>query len=127
MEEEKESPQKPLEWLGSTRRDIRNMPASVREDFGYALYLAECGDKSPHAKPLKGFGGGVLEVVENDDGNTYRAVYTVRFKEAVYVLHVFQKKSKQGIATPQSDVSLIRRRLKLAQEMHDAYEKENDA
>jgi phage-related protein len=85
--------------------------------FGYALYLAQLGDKHDQAKPLKGFGGaGVLEVVEDHDGDTYRAVYTVRIAKAVYVLHVFQKKAKRGIATPKSDLDLIKQRLRAAQE-----------
>jgi phage-related protein len=86
---------------------------------GYALYLAQCGEKHPSAKPLKGFkGAGVLEVVEDFDGDTYRAVYTVKLEAVVYVLHVFQKKSKQGIATPKQDINLIEMRLKRAQEHH---------
>jgi len=85
--------------------------------MGYALYQAQLGDKSPAAKPLKGFGGaGVLEVVENYDGDAYRAVYTVRFAGIVYVLHAFQKKSKQGVKTPQHEIALINSRLKRAQE-----------
>ena len=85
----------------------------------YGLYLAQCGGKHPDAKPLKGFSGaGVLEIVDNFDGDTYRAVYTVKFKEAVYVLHVFQKKSKRKIAAPKEHIELIKRRLKTAQEQH---------
>ena len=93
------------------------MPVKVIDLFGYALHLAQQGGKHSQAKPLKGFGSaGVLEVVENNDGNTYRAVYTVKFGDAVYVLHCFQKKSHKGIATPQHDIELIRDRLKLAQQ-----------
>lgn len=93
------------------------MPAEVIDVFGYALHLAQSGGKHAQAKPLKGFGStGVLEVVEDDDGNAYRAVYTVRFADAVYVLHCFQKKSHKGIATPKQDLDLIRDRLKLAQQ-----------
>jgi phage-related protein len=117
---------KTLEWIGSTKRDILKLPKEIREDFGYALYLAECGDKSPHAKLFSNVGGGVFEIVENFDGNTYRAMYTVRFKEAIYVLHVFQKKSKKGIATPQADVEMVRRRFQIAKELHDAYEKSGE-
>lgn len=124
IEDESEPERKYLEWIGSTKKDILKLPEAVRKDFGYALYLAEMGDKSPHAKPLRGIGGGVMEVVENDDGNTYRAVYTVKFEEAIYVLHVFQKKSKRGIETPQADIQLIKQRLKIAREMHDEYEKQ---
>ena len=92
------------------------MPPEVVDTFGYALYLAQSGTKHPQAKPLKGFGSaGVLEVVENHDGNTYRAVYTVRFSNGVYVLHCFQKKSRKGIETPKTDLDMIEARLKLAQ------------
>lgn len=93
------------------------MPSEVIDTFGYALHLAQHGGKHPDAKALKGFGSaGVLEVVENDDGNTYRAVYTVKFDHAIYVLHCFQKKSHKGIATPKQDMDLIRGRLIQAQE-----------
>lgn len=110
---------KSLYWLGSSLRDLKDMPDEVRETFGHALYLAQTGEKHRYAKPLKGFSGaGVLEVVEDAEGGTYRAVYTVRFSEAIYVLHVFQKKSKSGIATPKQEIDLIERRLKLAHEMH---------
>jgi len=102
-----------LLWVGSARTDLRAFPAKVKRDIGYALYFAQWGDKHPSAKPLKGFGGaGVLEIVEDHDGNTFRAVYTVRFSRAVYVVHVFQKKSKTGIATPKALIDLIRSRLK---------------
>lgn len=93
------------------------MPPEVIDVFGYALHLAQQGGKHSQAKPLKGFGSaGVLEVVEDDDGNTYRAVYTVRFGDAIYVLHCFQKKSHKGIATPKQYLDLIHARLKLAQQ-----------
>lgn len=94
-----------------------NAESSPKErKMGYALRLAQEGDKHPSAKPLKGFGGGsVLEVVEDDDGSTYRAVYTVRFREAVYLLHAFQKKSKQGSKTPQAEMNLVEQRLKTAE------------
>jgi len=92
------------------------MPEDVQDTFGYALHLAQVGKKHEQAKPLKGFGSaGVLEVVEDDAGSTYRAVYTVRIQNAVYVLHCFQKKSTSGIATPKPDLDLIRERLKAAQ------------
>ncbi|GAA0592021.1 type II toxin-antitoxin system RelE/ParE family toxin [Caenispirillum bisanense] len=92
------------------------MPAEVQDVFGYALHLAQCGGKHPQAKPLSGYGGaGVLEVVEDAEGGTYRAVYTVRFAETVYVLHCFQKKSLRGIATPQRDMEIINRRLQAAE------------
>ena len=109
--------QKPLVWAGASKKDFLEFPRQVIQDVGYALYLAQCGDRPPNAKPLKGFGGaGVLEVVENHDGDTYRAVYTVRFADAIYVLHCFQKKSKSGIATPQQDIELVKRRLRAVEE-----------
>ena len=104
---------KPLRWVASSKKDLIAMPEQVRDTFGYALHLAQVGQKHPAAKPLKGFGGaGVLEVVEDVQSDTYRAVYTVRYADAVYVLHCFQKKSTQGIATPKPDVELIKSRLK---------------
>ncbi len=107
--------EKLLEWIGSSHRDLMALPNDVRRFFGYALSLAQAGDQHDAAKVLKGFGGaGVLEVVEDDAGGTYRAVYTVKFEEAVFVLHCFQKKSKRGIATPKQDMDIIRARLKVA-------------
>ena len=104
---------KPLRWVASSKKDLMAMPEEVQDTFGYALHLAQVGQKHPDAKPLKGFGGaGVLEVVEDFQGDAYRAVYTVRYAEAVYVVHCFQKKSTQGIATPKPDVELIKSRLK---------------
>jgi phage-related protein len=115
---------KAIDWVGSTKADLDKLPEDVQHEFGYALYLAQVGDKHEDAKPLAGFGGaGVLEVVENYDGDTYRAVYTVRFSTAVYVLHVFQKKSKKGIKTPKRDIDLIKSRLRLAEQ--DDKEKRN--
>ncbi len=100
------------------------MPEDVQDEFGHALLLAQRGGKHEDAKPLKGFGGaGVLEIVESYDGDAYRAVYTVSFEEAVYVLHVFQKKSTRGIETPKADVDLIRRRLREAEEQHEAWQR----
>lgn len=110
------SSEKPLEWIGSSHKDLMALPVDVRKFFGFALSLAQAGDKHDAAKALKGFGGaGVLEVVEADVGGTYRAVYTVRFVEAVFVLHCFQKKSKRGIATPKEDMDIIHARLKIAE------------
>ena len=107
---------KPLYWVGSSRKDIASMPEEVQDVFGYALYLAQIGKKHEDAKPFKGFGSaGVLEVVEYWHGGTYRAVYTVRFTAAVYVLHVFQKKARKGIETPKHEIDLIRKRLKAAE------------
>jgi phage-related protein len=106
---------KPLEWIASSRKDLKSLPDEVMDVFGYALYLAQTGSKHDQAKPLRGFGSaGVLEVVEDFRGNAYRAVYTVRLEERVFVLHVFQKKSKSGIETPKRDMDLIRDRLKVA-------------
>ncbi len=103
-------------WLGSARKDLKAMPDDVQDTFGYALHLAQIGKRDDHAKPLKGFGSaGVLEVVENDGSGTYRAVYTVQFTNAVYVLHCFQKKATHGIETPRPDMDLIHERLKTAQ------------
>ena len=103
---------KPLAWIGSSRRDMREFPQPVRRKMGLALYAVQSGTTPPTAKPLKGFGGAsTLELVEDHDGNSYRAVYTVRFADVVYVLHAFQKKSKRRIATAKADIELIKRRL----------------
>jgi phage-related protein len=103
---------RPIVWLGSSRRDLRAMPQQVRRDIGQALYAAQQGTTDPAAKPLKGFGGArVMEIVERYRTDAYRAVYTAHFENAVYVLHVFQKKSKTGIATPKHEIELIRRRF----------------
>ncbi len=108
---------KPLNFVGSSRNDLRKFPEDVKLDIGYALHEAQMGLKPAAAKPMKGFGGaGVLEIIEDHSGDTYRAVYTVRFQDVVYVLHCFQKKSKHGIKTPQGDIELIKRRLKTAEE-----------
>jgi phage-related protein len=107
---------KTLLWIASAKKDLKAMPDEVQDTFGFALHQAQIGKKHAQAKPLKGFGStGVLEVVEDSDGNTYRAVYTVKFGNAVYVLHCFQKKSTHGIATPKPDMDLIRERLKAAE------------
>jgi len=108
--------EKPLEWIGSAKKDLMALPVDVRKFFGHALDFAQRGGQHDAAKTLKGFGGaGVIEVVEDDTGGTYRAVYTVKFEEAVFVLHCFQKKSKSGIATPKTDMNTIRARLKIAE------------
>ena len=104
---------KPLVWMGSSLKDLKGFPDEVTRAFGYGLYLAQIGDTHADAKMMKGFdGGSVLELVEDFDGSTYRGVYTVRFKEWIYVLHAFQKKSKRGRKTPQADIETVRRRLK---------------
>ena len=110
---------RPLVWLGSSRRDLRAFPVQARREIGVALYAAQQGETDPVAKPMKGFGGAsVMEIVARDEGGTWRAVYTIRFAEAVYVLHAFQKKSKRGIATPKPEIELIRRRLVEAGRLH---------
>lgn len=114
---------KKLVWVGSSKKDLLDMPDDVKDVFGYALHLAQEGGRHPDAKPMQGFGGaGVLEVVEDFVGDTYRAVYTVKFGNAVYVLHCFQKKSKSGRQTPKEDMDLIRARFKRAQEFSEQAE-----
>lgn len=108
---------KPLLWAGDSKKKLKSLPNDVQDVFGFALHLAQVGSKHSQAKPLKGFGGaGVLEVIEDHEGDTYRAVYTVKLANAVYVLHCFQKKSTSGIATPKPDIDLIRQRLKDAEQ-----------
>jgi phage-related protein len=110
---------RPITWLGSSRTDLKRFPQQVRRDMGNALYAAQRCEVDPAAKPLRGFGGvRVMEIVDRHDTNTYRAVYTAQFDEAIYVLHAFQKKSIRGIATPTRDVDLIRRRLADAERLH---------
>ena len=108
--------EKPLHWVGSAKKDLMSLPDEVVDDFGYALSAVQMGATPAQAKPWKGEGSGVLELVENHRGDTFRAVYAVRFAKAVYVLHCFQKKSPSGIRTAQSDIELIHERLKLAQQ-----------
>jgi phage-related protein len=110
---------KPVAWVGSSKKDLKNFPEAVQGSIGDALQEAQYGRKSASAKPLSGFhGAGVLEIIDNDDGDTYRAVYTVRFSEVIYVLHAFQKKSRQGIQTSKRDIDLIHSRLKTAESSH---------
>ena len=108
-------PAKPLRWIASSRKDYGDFPTEVQEQFGFELFLAQTGQHPPSAKPLKGMGTGVVELIEDFDGDAYRAVYAVRFTTAIYVLHVFKKKSKSGIKTPKSDMELIKRRLRDAE------------
>jgi phage-related protein len=116
---------KPLFWMSSTQDDLRAFPQEVRQVMGYALYLAQVGDKHLDAKPLKGFAGaGVLEIVADYDGDAFRAVYTVRFADAIYVLHAFQKKSTRGIATPKREIERIRQRLKQAQAHYEGWRRQ---
>lgn len=114
---------KPLRWVGSAKRDLDAMPEDVKDVFGHAIELAQAGGRHLDAKVLTGFGSaGVLEVVEDDRGSTYRAVYTVKFAGWVYVLHCFQKKSKSGIETPKEDMDLIHARLKAAKQDFEAWQ-----
>ena len=114
-----EHPARPVTWVGSSRTDLKRFPQPVCRDVGKALYAAQRGETDPAAKPMKGFGGArVMEIVDLHDTNTYRAVYTAQFGEAIYVLHAFQKKSKRGIATPAREIDLIRRRLAEAERLH---------
>ena len=115
---------KPVRWVGRSKEDLKSFPRDVQRRVGGALWDAQVGLKAPYAKPLKGFGGaGVLEIVDDFDGNTYRAVYTVRFAHVVYVLHAFQKKSKRGAATPKAELDLIALRFRKAREDYDQWQK----
>jgi phage-related protein len=107
---------KPVRWIGGSKEDLSDFPSEVRWRVGGAIWQAQLGSKAPYAKPLKGFGdAGVLEIVDDfADGDAFRAVYTVRFARAVYVLHAFQKKSRRGVATPKNELSLVRQRLRQA-------------
>jgi phage-related protein len=110
-----------LVWIASSLEDLRGFPGEVRQAMGFALYEAQRGGKHPSAKPLKGFrGAGVVEVIEDHDGNAYRTVYTVSLGAVVYVLHAFQKKSKTGIATPKPELDLIRQRLVRARQINES-------
>jgi phage-related protein len=113
---------KPVVWVGRSRTDLASFPEDVKDAIGYALYIAQRGGKHADAKPLRGFGSaGILEIIEDHAGDTYRAVYTVRLAGRIYVLHVFQKKSKAGIKTPKPEIELIRSRLKRAEEEHTTW------
>ena len=113
--------EKPLDWVGSAKQDFLSFPAPVKREIGNALGLAQFGGKHPKAKPWKGDGPGVFEVVDDFDGDTYRAVYTVRFPQVVYVLHAFQKKSPRGRKTARTDIDLIARRLNVARQDYEAH------
>jgi len=113
--------EKPLHWVGSSKRDFLGFPGAVKNDMGNTLGIAQFGGTAPTAKPRKGLGAGVLEIVESHDGNTYRALYTVRFEKAVYVLHAFQKKSPSGIRTAKRDVDLVAQRLRTAERDHQEH------
>ncbi|MDE0411534.1 MAG: type II toxin-antitoxin system RelE/ParE family toxin [Gammaproteobacteria bacterium] len=115
---------KPVEWLGSSKEDLRGFPGPVQDRIGFAVYQAQIGSKHRDAKPLTGLGSGVIEVAARHDGDTYRAIYTVQFQAAVYVLHAFKKKAKRGIKTPKPEIDLIRHRLKVAKRHYrDVYER----
>ncbi|MCA1577629.1 MAG: type II toxin-antitoxin system RelE/ParE family toxin [Acidobacteria bacterium] len=118
---EASSPLKTIILIRSSRTDLKVFPAEVKDVMGYALYQAQLGLKAASAKPLRGFGGaGVLEVVANYQTDTYRAVYTVKFSNFIFVLHAFQKKSRKGITTPKPNIDLVKKRLRAAQEDHEA-------
>jgi phage-related protein len=119
---------RPLFWVGSSRDDLKRFPADVRDVMGYALHLAQCGERHGGAKALRGFGSaGVVEIVDDYDRATFRTVYTVTFADAVYVLHAFQKKSKRGVATPQRDIELIKARLRRAEEHYERWQRERNS
>jgi len=111
--------ERPLYWIASSRDDVLAFPEEVKDEIGYALSVAQFGGKHPKAKPWKGAGGGVLEIVEDFSGDTYRAVYAVCFAGAVYVLHAFQKKSKSGRKTAKTDIDLIYKRLRAAKQDYE--------
>jgi phage-related protein len=111
---------KPAVFVGSSRRDLRTFPAAARREIGQALFEAQLGEHPTGAKPLKGFGSGVFEIRDNFDGDTYRAVYSVRFEGVLYVLHTFQKKATRGITTPKRHLDLIKQRLRQAEIIHRA-------
>ena len=112
-------------WIGSSLDDLKSFPDSVKQTMGFALFQAQCGGKHLQTKVLKGFkGGGVLEVVEDFDGDAYRMMYTVRFSDAVYVLHSFKKKSKRGVKTPQHEMDIVEARLRIAAELHESRQRQ---
>ncbi len=112
-------------WVGDSKKRLKEFPQPMQKDMGDALYVAQAVGKSPSAKPYIGIGSGAFEIVEDYDTNTYRAVYTVKLGERIYVLHCFQKKSKRGIKTPQQEINLIKRRFRMAQEIEKEHEREN--
>jgi phage-related protein len=125
MLSEAKSGPKPLIWMGDSLETLQAFPEDVKDELGFALFEAQTGKKHIKAKPLKGFGAGVLEVVSDHRGDTFRSVYTVRLAGRVYVLHAFQKKSKTGIATPKAETELVKNRLKRAIELHESWEKQH--
>lgn len=118
---------KRLIWVGSSKKDLIVFPDEVRSSVGYGLYLAQIGQRAIHSKILKGFGGaGVIEIIESDESGTFRVVYTVKISNFIFVLHAFQKKSKQGIKTPMQEIDLIKKRLKDAQEISKELDHEKE-
>jgi len=117
---------RPLRWIGSSRKDYAALPGAVQEAFGFELYQAQVGEHPQSAKPMHGLGG-VMELVDHHQGDTFRTMYLARFEQAVYVLHCFKKKSKSGIATPQQKIDLVRNRLKSAEADHLARMKEPES
>ena len=118
---------RPVIWVGSSKEDLKTFPADVQDRVGFALYQAQIGFRHRDTKTLRGMGSHVLEIVSRYDSDTYRTVYAVRFRSALYVLHAFRKKAKKGIATPKQDVDVIRRRLKVAEKHYeDTYGKGRD-
>ncbi len=116
---------KHLLWIGSAKRDLMEMPGDVIDDFGYGLYQAQIGKHPDIGKPLTGFGGAsVIELVQDHRGDTFRAVYTVKFADVIIVLHAFQKKSKKGIETPKKEINLVHSRLKLAEEIYREWKRQ---
>jgi phage-related protein len=111
-------PPKPVTWMGDSLAKLKSFPRGAQEEIGFALYQAQVGQKHVHAKPMKGFEPGMFEIVSDVFGDTFRAVYTVRLGERIYVLHAFQKKAKRGIATPRTQINLIKMRLRQATELH---------
>jgi len=109
---------KPVIWVGTSRKDLKSFPRQVMREIGLALYAAQCGEKDPAAKPMQGFKPKVMEIVASFDSGTYRAVYTVKLGNNVFVLHAFQKKAKQGRSTPRKELDLIKQRLKEAIEIY---------
>jgi phage-related protein len=110
---------KPVIWVGDSLQILQSFPEDVKDEVGFALFLVQTGEKHLKAKPLTGFGTGVLEIVSDHRGDTFRAVYTVRLADRVYVLHAFQKKSRKGIATPKSEMEMVKQRLRRAMELHE--------
>lgn len=127
MQDDENQAQKPLYWIASTKRDLKKFPRDVMRVMGQGLDDAQWGGRHPDAKPFKGFkGAGVLEIVDDHAGDTYRALYTVRFAGVVYALHAFQKKAKKRIKTPKHEVDLIKRRYKVAAQHYKALMASND-